>query len=84
VLLYFFSEKREPFFCKMQLSQSEILVTEGQMELSCRQPVPEKYRRNIQEAYNDTNYMIAEHLLFLLDALDSEMIIVTDLGTSRQ
>ncbi|MFY1112386.1 MAG: cell division protein FtsZ [Methanosarcinaceae archaeon] len=35
---------------------------------------------SIQEAYNGINDMIAERLLFLLDALDSEMMMVTDLG----
>lgn len=35
---------------------------------------------NIHEAYNRINDMIAERLLFLLDALDSEMMMVTDLG----
>jgi cell division GTPase FtsZ len=35
---------------------------------------------NIQEAYNGINDMIAERILFLLDALDSEMMMVTDLG----
>ncbi|MGB9926869.1 MAG: cell division protein FtsZ [Methanosarcina sp.] len=35
---------------------------------------------NIQEAYNAINDMIAERILFLLEALDSEMMMVTDLG----
>jgi len=35
---------------------------------------------SIEEAYNGINDMIAERLLFLLDALDSEMMMVTDLG----
>ncbi|HOW15429.1 tubulin/FtsZ family protein [Methanosarcina sp.] len=35
---------------------------------------------NIEEAYNGINDMVAERLLFLLDALDSEMMMVTDLG----
>ncbi len=35
---------------------------------------------SIQEAYNGINDMIAERILFLLDALDSEMMMVTDLG----
>jgi cell division GTPase FtsZ len=35
---------------------------------------------SIQEAYNSINDMIAERILFLLDALDSEMMMVTDLG----
>lgn len=35
---------------------------------------------SIQDAYNGINDMIAERLLFLLDALDSEMMMVTDLG----
>lgn len=35
---------------------------------------------SIQEAYNGINNMIAERMLFLLDALDSEMMMVTDLG----
>ncbi len=35
---------------------------------------------NIQEAYNGINNMIAERILFLLEALDSEMMMVTDLG----
>jgi len=35
---------------------------------------------SIQEAYDGINDMIAERILFLLDALDSEMMMVTDLG----
>ena len=35
---------------------------------------------NIHEAYNRINDMIAERILFLLEALDSEMMMVTDLG----
>jgi len=35
---------------------------------------------NVQSAYDGINAMIAERLLFLLDALDSEMMMVTDLG----
>lgn len=35
---------------------------------------------NIQEAYNGINNMIAERIIFLLEALDSEMMMVTDLG----
>ena len=34
----------------------------------------------MQSAYDGINDMIAERLLFLLDALDSEMMMVTDLG----
>ncbi len=35
---------------------------------------------NVESAYNTINDMIAKRLLFLLDALDSEMMMVTDLG----
>jgi tubulin-like protein CetZ len=35
---------------------------------------------SIQKAYDSINDMIAERILFLLDALDSEMMMVTDLG----
>lgn len=35
---------------------------------------------NIQDAYDGINTMIAQRLLFLLDSLDSEMMMVTDLG----
>lgn len=35
---------------------------------------------NVESAYNGINDMIARRLLFLLDALDSEMMMVTDLG----
>ena len=35
---------------------------------------------NVQEAYDGINSMIARRLLFLLDSLDSEMMMVTDLG----
>ncbi|HUW67233.1 MAG TPA: cell division protein FtsZ [Candidatus Nanoarchaeia archaeon] len=35
---------------------------------------------NIQSAYDGINKMIAERILFLLEALDSEMMLVTDLG----
>lgn len=35
---------------------------------------------SIQEAYDGINDMIAERILFLVDALDSEMMMVTDLG----
>ncbi|WP_406658247.1 cell division protein FtsZ [Methanolobus sp. ZRKC2] len=35
---------------------------------------------NVESAYNGINDMIAKRLLFLLDALDSEMMMVTDLG----
>jgi len=35
---------------------------------------------NVQSAYNTINDMIARRILFLLDALDSEMMMVTDLG----
>jgi cell division GTPase FtsZ len=35
---------------------------------------------DIESAYNGINDMIAERILFLLDALDSEMMMVTDLG----
>jgi len=35
---------------------------------------------DIQSAYDGINNMIAERLLFLLEALDSEMMMVTDLG----
>lgn len=35
---------------------------------------------DVESAYNEINDMIAERLLFLLDALDSEMMMVTDLG----
>ncbi len=35
---------------------------------------------DVQSAYNGINEMIARRILFLLDALDSEMMMVTDLG----
>ena len=35
---------------------------------------------NVQEAYDGINSMIARRLLFLLDSLDREMMMVTDLG----
>jgi cell division GTPase FtsZ len=35
---------------------------------------------NMESAYNGINDMIAKRILFLLDALDSEMMMVTDLG----
>jgi cell division GTPase FtsZ len=35
---------------------------------------------DIQSAYDGINSMIAERILFLLEALDSEMMMVTDLG----
>ena len=35
---------------------------------------------NVQEAYDGINNMIARRILFLLDSLDSEMMMVTDLG----
>jgi cell division GTPase FtsZ len=35
---------------------------------------------NVESAYNGINDMVAKRLLFLLDALDSEMMMVTDLG----
>jgi len=35
---------------------------------------------NVQEAYDGINSMIARRLLFLMDSLDSEMMMVTDLG----
>ncbi|MDG6243323.1 MAG: cell division protein FtsZ [Methanolobus sp.] len=35
---------------------------------------------NVESAYNGINDMIARRILFLLDALDSEMMMVTDLG----
>ncbi|MGP8321907.1 MAG: cell division protein FtsZ [Methanosarcinaceae archaeon] len=35
---------------------------------------------DVESAYNGINDMIAERLLFLLDALDSDMMMVTDLG----
>ena len=35
---------------------------------------------NVLEAYDGINSMIAKRLLFLLDSLDSEMMMVTDLG----
>ncbi|MBN1133559.1 MAG: cell division protein FtsZ [Methanosarcinaceae archaeon] len=35
---------------------------------------------NVQSAYDGINDMIAERILFLMDALDSEMMMVTDLG----
>ncbi len=35
---------------------------------------------DIESAYNGINDMIAERVLFLLDALDSDMMMVTDLG----
>lgn len=35
---------------------------------------------NVQEAYDGINSMIARRILFLLDSLDSEMMMVTDLG----
>lgn len=35
---------------------------------------------NVESAYNGINDMVARRLLFLLDALDSEMMMVTDLG----
>ncbi|MBO4302253.1 cell division protein FtsZ [Methanosarcinaceae archaeon] len=35
---------------------------------------------NYQDAYDGINTMIAKRLLFLLDSLDSEMMMVTDLG----
>ena len=35
---------------------------------------------NVQDAYDGINSMIARRLLFLLDSLDSEMMMVTDLG----
>lgn len=35
---------------------------------------------DIQSAYDGINSMVAERMLFLLEALDSEMMMVTDLG----
>lgn len=35
---------------------------------------------DIQSAYDGINKMVAERILFLLEALDSEMMLVTDLG----
>ncbi|WNY25873.1 cell division protein FtsZ [Methanolapillus millepedarum] len=35
---------------------------------------------NVQDAYDGINSMIARRLIFLLDSLDSEMMMVTDLG----
>lgn len=35
---------------------------------------------NVESAYNGINDMVARRLLFLLDSLDSEMMMVTDLG----
>ncbi|MEA1984554.1 MAG: cell division protein FtsZ [Euryarchaeota archaeon] len=35
---------------------------------------------DVESAYNSINDMIAKRILFLLDALDSEMMMVTDLG----
>lgn len=35
---------------------------------------------NIKDAYDNINTMISQRLLFLLDSLDSEMMMVTDLG----
>jgi Cell division GTPase len=35
---------------------------------------------NVESAYNGINDMVARRLLFLMDALDSEMMMVTDLG----
>ncbi|MGM0771282.1 MAG: cell division protein FtsZ [Halobacteriota archaeon] len=35
---------------------------------------------DVQSAYNTINDMIAKRILFLIDALDSEMMMVTDLG----
>ncbi len=35
---------------------------------------------NLQEAFDGINTMIAQRLLFLLDSLDNEMMMVTDLG----
>ncbi|MCL7415577.1 MAG: cell division protein FtsZ [ANME-2 cluster archaeon] len=35
---------------------------------------------DIQSAYDGINTMVAERMLFLLEALDSEMMMVTDLG----
>ncbi|MFP4655499.1 MAG: cell division protein FtsZ [Methanohalobium sp.] len=35
---------------------------------------------NVQSAYDGINGMIAERVMFLLDSMDSEMMMVTDLG----
>lgn len=35
---------------------------------------------NVKEAYDSINTMIAQRMIFLMDALDSEMMMVTDLG----
>jgi tubulin-like protein CetZ len=75
-----FREEGAIYLQNAAFSMRELMEAEADGLILVDNQYLKRYSGDIASAYDKINTMVAQRLLFLIDSLDSEMLMVTDLG----